>query len=174
MQRAGESAIRRAGAVLALVGATTLLRGCLLYDDRCGDESRDISGTTRFVEPWDAEAGYTQVTLVEHRTNEPLQSMWWIVLSDSLKGRIQQARLVDVATDDAVLLDLPVETGVGNEALRGALQPYEGPTPFVELFDLMLEGRVALELVTDIPGKALLHQTLIPGDYDGWNRPHCS
>jgi hypothetical protein len=152
-----------------------LLTGCLLYDDRCGDESRDITATTRFAETGgDPEVGYTQVTLVEHRTQEPLESMWWVLLSDSLKGRIQTARLMDTGNDFAVLLELPVETGVDDQALTGALRPYAGPTPFVELFDFVREGRVALELTTNISGREFLRRTLIPDEYEGWSRPHCS
>lgn len=159
-------------AVVPLLAA--LVSSCLLYDDHCGDESRDISATTRFVEPWDPEAGYAQVTLVQYRTQEPRESMWWVVMSDSLKGHIRAARLVDTGDDLATLLELPLESGVAQEALRGDLAPYAGPTPFDDLFQRVLDGRVALELVTDLPGRELLRQTLIPRDYDGWGRPHCS
>jgi hypothetical protein len=156
------------------VAAAVMVSACFLYDDRCGDESRDISATTRFAEPWDPQAGFAQVTLVQYRTQEPLESMWWVVLSDSLKGHIEAARLVDTGANFATLLELPPESGVANEALRGDLAPYAGPTPFEDLFQLVLDGRVALELVTDIPGRELLRQVLVPRDYNGWGRPHCS
>ncbi|MBE0592838.1 MAG: hypothetical protein IH616_10620 [Gemmatimonadales bacterium] len=160
---------------IVLVGTLAFaVSACFLYDDRCGDESRDISATTRFVEAWDPQAGFAQVTLVQYRTREPLESMWWVVLSDSLKGHIEAARLVDTGANLATLLDLPPESGVANEALRGELGPYVGLTPFEELFQRVLDGRVALELVTDIPGRELLRQTLVPHDYSGWGRPHCS
>lgn len=159
-------------ALLAIAGSS--LSGCLLYDGHCGDESRSISATTRFVEPWDPQAGYAQVTLVQHRTAEPLESMWWVVLSDSLKGHIQAAHLVDTGAGFARLLDVPPDPGAANEALSGDLSPYHGPTPFEDLFQLVLDRRVALELITDLQGKALLRQTLIPRPYDGWSRPHCS
>ncbi len=154
--------------------ALSVCSGCLLFDDRCGDESRDINATARFVEPWDPEAGFAQVTLVQYRTREPLESMWWVVLSDSLKGHLKEARLVDIDAEYATLLELPADSGISDEALWGEMQPYAGPTPFEELFQSVLDGRVALELVTDIPGRELLRQTLAPGDYDGWDRPHCS
>jgi len=154
--------------------AACLVSACLLFDDRCGDESRDVNATTRFVEPWDPEAGFAQVTLVQHRTQEPLESMWWVVLSDSLKGHVLAARLVDIDADFAVLLELPVQTGGANEALQGHLEPYDGPTPFEGLFQRVLDGRVALELVTDIDGRELLRQTLAVVGFNDWDRPHCS
>lgn len=159
-----------AGAVLVAAAAS----GCLLYDDRCGDESRDVTATARFVEPWDPLAGFVQLQLVQHREREPLEYLWWVVLSDSLKGHIRAARLVDVGREFAVLLTLPVETGGGNEALQGSLGPYEGPTAFATLFDLVRENRVALELQTDVLGREFLRQTLIMVDFDDWSRPHCS
>lgn len=172
------SRFARTGRWLEAIALLTLeaasLSGCFLYDDRCGDESRSVSATTRFVEPWDPQAGYAQLTLVQHRTQEPLESMWWLVLSDSLKGHIQAARLVDADAGFARLLDLPPNPGFANEALSGELGPYGGPTPFEDLFQLVLDGRVALELITDLPDRALLRQTLIPHPYDGWGRPHCS
>lgn len=164
----------RLGPSVVLVVTALCCAGCFLYDDRCGDESRSVSATTRFAEPWDPEAGYAQVTLVQYRTQEPLESMWWVVLSDSLKGHIREAYLVDTQAGFARLLEVPPEAGVANEALRGDLAPYVGPTPFEDLFQLMLDGRVALELTTDLPDRTLLRQTLVPRPYDGWGRPHCS
>jgi hypothetical protein len=148
--------------------------GCLLYDDRCGEESRDVNASAEFEEPWDPESGYAQVTLVERRVSEPRESMWWVVFSDSLKGRIGQARLVDTGADFAELVALPVDPGAGSEALSGRMNPYHGPTPFADLFQLKLDRRVALELQTDIPQRELLRQTLIPAVHNDWGRPHCS
>jgi len=164
----------RRGEIAVVALAAAVISGCLLYDDHCGDESRDISATTRFVEPWDPEAGFAQVTLSQYRTQEPRESMWWVVMSDSLKGHIRAARLVDTGDNLATLLELPPESGGAKEALHGHLEPYTGPTPFNELFQYVLDGRVALELVTDLPGRELLRQPLIPLEYDGWGRPHCS
>jgi len=160
-----------AGAVL--VAAASAVSGCLLYDDRCGDESRDVTATTRFVEPWDPQAGYAQLQLVQHREQEPRESMWWLVLSDSLKGHIQAARLVDAGAQFAVLLELPVDSGGGNEALQGEMRPYQGTPEFEVLFDLVRSSRVAIELETDVTGREFLRQTLIVVRFDDWSRPHC-
>jgi hypothetical protein len=99
--------------------------------------------------------------------------MWWLLLSDSLKGHVREARLVESGADSIVLLELPADSGGGNEALRGRLSPYQGPVPFDDLVQLVLEGRVAMDLGTDAPGREFLRQRLIPGPYEGWDRPHC-
>jgi len=147
----------------------------LLWDDRCGMESRTVVVSARFPEPGDPEAGYVQLDLLERDRNNPERSIWWILLSASLKGHILDARLVEThgAAPATLLFEIPAYTGVGDEALRGHPQPYQFPTPFEELFGLLLVNRVALELVTDLPGRQLLRETLYLSYHQDWSQAHC-
>lgn len=148
----------------------------LLWDDRCGVESRTVAVSARFAEPGDPEAGYVQLDLLERDRNNPERSIWWILLSASLKGHILETRLVEIhgAAPATLLFEIPADAGVGDEALRGHPQPYQFPTPFDELFRLLLGGRVSLELVTDLPGRELLREILYPSYHQGWSQAHCS
>jgi hypothetical protein len=145
------------------------------WDDRCGVESRTVVVSARFAEPQDPEAGYVQLDLLERDRDNPERSIWWVLMSETMKGHILEARLLEIdgATPPTTLFELPVETGIGEEALRGQPQPYQFPIPFEELWGLLLSNRVVLELVTDLPGRELLRQTLTVGRFQDWSQAHC-
>lgn len=148
----------------------------LLWDDRCGVESRTVVVSARFAEPGNLEAGYVQLDLLERDRDNPERTIWWILLSASLKGHILEARLLETpgTSQPTLLFEIPADTGIGDEALRGQPQPYQFPTPFEELFGLLLRNRVALELVTDLPERELLRETLYLGYHQDWSQAHCS
>ena len=145
------------------------------WDDRCGVESRTVVVTARFAEPQDPEAGYVQLELIERDRQNPERSIWWVLLSQTLKGHIIEARLLEIAgaAPPTPLFELPVDTGIADEALRGQPQLYQFPIPFEQLFGLLLGNRVALELVTDLPGRELLRETIVLSRYQDWSQAHC-
>jgi hypothetical protein len=149
------------------------LTGCLPVDDRCGDESRSVTAMTKFPSPASMN-GCAQVQLVEHRTQEPRQTLWWIIQSPSFGGEITTARLVLTADPTQMLLELPVIPGPDDVLLHGELQPYVGPIRFRDLYQHVLASRLALSLQTTAPGHTQLLLPLRLFDSSGWARPHCS
>jgi hypothetical protein len=162
----------RAAALAVLV---LIAPGCstFLFDDRCGVESRSVTINARIPEA-DPNLGYVQFNLVENR--EPFRGSWWVILSDSLNGRIQKARLLGPRGGGArvSLLEIPVFAGVGDAALRGESRPYDLSYPFDDLFVLFQAAAVTLELETDIQGRGVIQAKLSLSRFDDWDRPHCS
>jgi hypothetical protein len=150
-----------------------ILTGCPLFDDRCGDESRSVTALAGFPGPANA-TGFAQVQLVEHRTEEPRQTLWWVVEDSAFTGQITGAQLVLATDPTRVLVDLPVIPGPGQVLLHGELQPYVGPTPFHDLYQDVLTNQVDLVLETTAAGYTRLLLPLRLFESPDWSRPHCS
>jgi len=172
------SALRHLLIYLPVWVGTVASAACLqlLWDDRCGVESRSIIVNARFAEPGEPEAGYVQLDLLERDRDNPERSIWWVLYSESLKGHIIQARLLELhgSSPPTLLFEIPADTGSAGEALRGHPQAYEFPTPFEKLFSLLRSSRVALELETDLLGRELLREILVLHYYRDWSQAHCS
>jgi hypothetical protein len=153
-------------ALLAVTGC-----GHLFYDDRCGEESRDVSADARILSAEGDSTGFTSVSFGEHRGGEP--SIWWFVVSDGLRNHIQTARLVASEDRSSVLVDLPGIVG-GWSAMEGDLTPYVGPPDFDDLFARAVGDGFTLVLSTDLPGRAVIALPLHRSVFNDWGRPHCS
>jgi hypothetical protein len=153
-------------ALLAVAGC-----GQLFYDDRCGEESRDVSADARILSAEGDSTGYAAVSLGEQR--DAAKSIWWFVVSDRLRHHIQTARLVASEDTSSVLVELPGVVG-GWSAMEGDLTPYAGPPNFDDLFARAVADGFTLVLSTDIPGRGVVALPLHRSVFNDWGRPHCS
>jgi hypothetical protein len=153
--------------------ALLALSGCaqLFYDDRCGEESRDVGADARIRTPDGDSTGYASVSLGERRGAE--KSIWWFVVSDALRNRIQTARLAASEDTSSILLELPGIVG-GWTAMEGDLTPYAGPPDFDDLFARAVGDGFTLVLSTDLPARGVVALPLHRSGFNDWGRPHCS
>src|SRR5688500_12292602 len=98
------------------------------FNSRCGEETREVSGSTRFPET-DPSLGYFQVDLLERRVDEannPREQIGWVLMSEELFGHVTKATLIARATG-AIRVTLPVTPPptVAPQALSG-LARYSG------------------------------------------------
>jgi hypothetical protein len=174
--RRGPQTVALIRCVLLLV-AVLLLPACTaLYDDRCGDESRDVYANTRMPNAQGDSTGYAQVGLGGHRVREPRQSVSWYVMRTDLWGHIQAARIVASEDTGSVLLSLPLTAGPEDIgiALQGDIAPYVGTLSFDQLFLRARAGGLTLVLASDIPDRGVIVLPLQLFSFSDWGRPHCS
>src|SRR5438046_1233666 len=87
--------------------ASFSLSGCtgLLYDDRCGVESRYVMGFGVMFTTNGDTLGTAQVDIGESR-EDGSRSVSWSIAGNRLRGHIESARLVTTEAPDSVLLPL--------------------------------------------------------------------
>ena len=171
-----------------LVAPAVLFAGCL-PDNGCGYESRGVAARALISAPADHRVEYADLTVSQARGDvpwagldapfpTPVRSIEWSVIGVDLVAHILSARLVDARPGGGALLELPEQPIVGGTAaLAGELFDIDTPEPraFDRLFDLLVAGRVALELDTDLPGRERIRQAfqVTTGDRF-WTEPSCS
>jgi len=153
-------------ALLAVAGC-----GQLFYDDRCGEESRNVGASAHILSAEGDSTGYTFVSFGEQRGSEPY--VWWFVVSDGIRNHIQTARLVASENRSSVLVELPGIVG-GWSAMEGDLTPYVGPPDFDDLFARAVGDGFTLVISTDLPGRGVIALPLHRSVFNDWGRPHCS
>ena len=151
----------------------------------CGYESRGVAARAQISAPAAAHVEYADLTVSQARGDvpwagldapfsTPIRSIEWSVTGVDLHAHILGARLVDARRGGGTLVELPVG---GTAALAGALFDIDAPEPraFDRLFDLLVAGRVAIELDTDLPGRERIRQAfqVTTGDRF-WTEPSCS
>ena len=147
--------------------------GCALFDDRCGERSKDVGATGRITNPDDPAAGFVQLTLVETESTEPRQSGYWLFKDESLRGHVTAARLR--GPDGGLLVELDVTSSISTDVTySGQLAPYSGVVPFATLYAMVLEGNVTIVLRTDVAGRDSLSTKLGVVHANPWRQPHCS
>jgi hypothetical protein len=106
----------------------------------------------------------------------PVRTIGWSVIGVDLHAHILGARLVDARPGGGTLLELPEQPIVGGTAaLAGGLFDTPGPEAFNRLYDLLVTGRVAIELDTDLTGRERIRQSLqVTGGGRAWSEPSCS
>jgi hypothetical protein len=156
----------------AILSLPACSRGPFIYDDRCGEESRDVTTEQRIRTVGGDSMGYATVILGESRAGYREAS--WFIFSARLQGHLQEARLV--ASEDSSSLILPL-TGVPYEPeiiLQGEMRPYAGPVDFDQVFSRALAGGLTLVLETDLPGFRVIALPLQVLASHDWSRGHCS
>jgi hypothetical protein len=144
------------------------------FAQRCGEETREVSGSARFPEA-NPELGYFQVDLLERRASRPgapREQIGWVLMSEEFFGRITSATIID-RTTGATLVALPVSTGQPRNALQG-LAAYSGTVAFGSLFASLRDDKADIRLETSIAGKEVIRQPLSRRIYHEWERPFCS
>ena len=164
---------RRTLATLML-GLGVMSQSCLVFDDRCGERSRDVGLTGRLPNPDDPAAGFVQLTLVETETTEPRQSGYWLLIDESLRGHVTAARLR--GTDGRLLVELEVEpTNPSSQVTyQGQLAPYNGLVSFADLYSRAASNQVTIVVRTDVAGRDSLGALLRVVGSNPWQQPHCS
>jgi hypothetical protein len=154
---------------LALIG---LLSGCGLVDPgRCldRDRSREVTTATR-LDVGPPEQAYVQIDAVQHETEEPRESLSWIIQNGVLGGNVTALSLYD-SRDGRRLVDLPLSSGT---QLVGMLAPYVGQAPFGTLFGALRQGVVKIRIETDLPGREAVDGVLAVARFSDWAYPNCS
>jgi hypothetical protein len=147
--------------------------GCALFDDRCGERSKDVGATGRITNPDDPAAGFVQLTLIETEITEPRQSGYWLFKDESLRGHVTAARLR--GPDGALLVELDITSSISTDlTYSGQLAPYSGIVPFETLYAMVLENKVTIVLRTDVAGRDSVSATLGLVHSNPWGQPHCS
>ena len=147
--------------------------GCALFDDRCGERSKDVGATGRITNPDDPAAGFVQLTLVETESTEPRQSGYWLFKDESLRDHVTAARLR--GPDGALLVELDITSSISTDmTYSGQLAPYSGVVPFATLYSMVLEDKVTIVLRTDVAGRDSLSTRLRVVHSNPWGQPHCS
>jgi hypothetical protein len=168
-------------ALAALPGA-----GCI-PDGGCGYESRGVAARAQISAPANAQVEYADLSVSQARGDmpwveidapfpTPVRSIEWSVIGVDLHSHILGARLVDARPGGGTLLELPEQPIVGGTvALAGELRDTPGPHAYDRLFDLLVEGGVAIELDTDLPGRERIRQAFqVTGGGRVWGEPSCS
>jgi hypothetical protein len=158
-------------AILSLAGCTGLL-----YDDRCGPESRDINIAERIRTAQGDSIGLAGLSLGESRDESTSQSVYWDIWGSFLRGHLESARLVASENTGTTLLSLsggPAEPP--DIVMEGRLVPYTGPVNFNQLFTRARTGGLTIVLETDIAGRQVIAvplQQIV--QFNDWGRAHCS
>jgi hypothetical protein len=157
-------------AILSLSGCNSLL----FYDDRCGPEGRDVTTAARILTPQADSIGLVSLSIGETRREEGSRSVWWLILSEVLRGHLQEARVVPSEDTSGLLLSLSGAPGYGDIIMEGELTPYSGPAEFNELFFRASHERLAVLLQTDLPDRPSIVLPLQIEQFNDWGRAHCS
>jgi len=158
-----------------------------VLDNGCGYESRAVAARAQISAPANPRVEYADLSLSQARGDvpwagmdapfaTPVRAIGWLVIGVDLQAHILGARLADARPGGGTLLELPKQPIVGGTAaLAGGLSDTPGPEAFDRLYDLLLTGRVAIELDTDLPGRELIRQTFeVTGGGRVWSEPSCS
>jgi hypothetical protein len=170
-------------ALAALPGA-----GCGgVLDNGCGYESRAVDARAQISAPANPRVEYAELSLSQARGDVslargdepfamPVRAIGWLVIGVDLQAHILGARLVDARAGGGTLLELPEQPIVGGTAaLAGSLSDTPEPEAFNRLYDLLVTGRVAIELDTDLPGRERIRQTFqVTSGGRAWSEPSCS
>jgi hypothetical protein len=147
----------------------------LLYDDRCGPESRDVTIAERIRTPQGDSIGLVLLSLSESRVDYFPRSVSWYISGTALRGHIESARLVATEDTGTLLLSLPGGAGEPDIVIEGESTPYTGPTDFNQLFDRANRGGLTVVLETDIPDRRVMALPLLEvAQFNDWGRAHCS
>ena len=131
--------------------ATLTLTACtsLLYDDRCGLESRNVVAFGVMFTANGDTLGRAQVDLAESE-EEGSQSLSWMIAGERLRRHISSARLVPTEAPESSLLSLTGGPAEPDIIIDGMLQPYIGPVGFNQLFERARTGALSIVLETDL------------------------
>jgi hypothetical protein len=173
-----------------LVAATVLSVASCLPGNGCGYESRGVAARAQISAPANPHVEYADLSVSQARGDmpwveidapfpTPVRSIEWSVIGVDLHAHILGARLVDARPGGGTLLELPKQPEQpivgGTAALAGELLDTPGPRTYDRLFDLLVEGRVAIELDTDLPGRERIRQAFhVTGGGRVWSEPSCS
>jgi hypothetical protein len=158
-----------------------------LPDNGCGYESRGVAARAQMSAPADPHVEYADLSVSQARGDmpwvevdapfpTPVRSIGWVLIGVELHAHILGARLVDARPGGGTLLELPAQLIVGGSAaLAGELLDTPVARTYDRLFDLLVEGRVAIELATDLPGRERIRQIFqVTGGGRVWSEPSCS
>jgi hypothetical protein len=161
------------------VGALALT-GCvpLLFDDRCGPETRATVVRGDIRDTAGARIGSAEVSLTEIRGDSQPRQLRAILMGPAyanpgpLSRRVVRVRLLGRA--DVVLREFPFRHANEHEIIWVPGEFVPDAAEFEALERRFTAGEAVLELETDLPGMARLRVPLPLRSAGGWSRAHCS
>ena len=146
----------------------------LLYDDRCGAESRSVNIAERIRTVQGDSIGLVVLTMVDSKDETLGQSVYWDIWGSFLEGHLESARLVASENTGTTLLSLSGGPAEQDIILEGRLVPYTGPVNFNQLFERAKHGAITLIVETDLSDRQVIALPLRQIEFDDWSRAHCS
>ena len=160
--------------------AAVFVSGCVpvLFDDRCGPETRKTEVRGDFIDPAGVRIGYSVLTLLETRGGDVPRQLNAIFMGPSygdpgpLRHHIVTVHLVGPA--DTVLRAFPVEYFNEHEIIKVPPETVHDAAEFDALRRWFRAGEATLLIDTDLPGMQRLRVPLPLQAATGWSRAHCS
>ncbi len=158
----------------ALIAALIVLHGCVSpFGPYCGTVYRSTAAQALFSPAGVRRIERMDVTLSQGRSNQAAGSLRWTLVGVDLEYHVTGLRLVLAASPDSVLLELPIES-IQPAQMAGTVDiRFPDPDGVNRLYDLLLRSQAAAEVVTDIPGRERIDQTLLAAAGGGWVRTTC-
>lgn len=150
--------------------ALALLTGCFLEPRYCGVESREADVRAQISAPGVARIERMDVYVIQSQSDRSALSLHWRLAGVDLQYHVQTLRIMEGATG-IVLVELatyPVEMSGSIPSLQlGDRRAAD------RLYEMILHNETAVEILTDIPGRERIAQTLEYQSGSAWGRPVC-
>jgi hypothetical protein len=156
---------------LVLLLLPLLASSCLLLNGRCIYELRSLQASGQVISGVDSIAG--QVSLFEQRDSDPNKSMYYLVVSPTLKSHVLSASFRDSGNPSQILVSLPLAAPTQEAIAEGELSDRNG-TNLNGYFELIAAGRGLLVLETDLSSASSITIPLTVTQKQDWTRPYCS
>jgi hypothetical protein len=156
---------------LALLLVPLLASSCLLLNGRCIYELRSLQASGQAMSGADSIAG--QVSLFEQRDSDPNKSMYYLLVSPTLKSHVLSASFRDTRNPSQILASLPLDAPTQDPIAEGELSDRNG-TSLDGYFELITAGRGILVLEMDLSSSSSITIPLTVTQKQDWTRPYCS
>ena len=150
-----------------------------LYDDGCGgSEFREtvVQGDIRNAAG--AKIGFAEMRLSETRNGSESRQLSMALLGPAygdpgpLSGNVERVRLL--SADGLVLREFAFEAGNQHEIVRVPVEDVDAGVVFDQMKRVAIEGRLKLELLTELAGNGQILVPLALQHAGDWARRHCS
>jgi hypothetical protein len=148
-----------------------LASSCLLLNGRCIYELRSLQATGQVISGADSIGG--QVSLFEQRDSDPNKSMYYLLVSPTLKSHVGSASFRDSRNPSQILVNLPLDAPTQDPIAEGELSDRNG-TSLDGYFELITAGRGILVLEMDLSSSSSITIPLTVTQKQDWTRPYCS
>lgn len=170
----------RSAPLLLLSLAVGAAAGCvpLLYDDRCGPESRTTAARGDILDPAGKRIGTTEVVLTEIRGGPRPRNLSAIFMGPAygdpgpLSRHVEGVRLL--ARGDTLLREFVYRHANQHEIIWVETESVRDAAEFETLKRAVGSGGATVEIDSDLPGMARLRVPLRHPQRSDWSRAHCS
>jgi hypothetical protein len=156
---------------LAFLLLPLLASSCLLLNGRCIYELRSLQASGQVISGADSIGG--QVSLFEQRDSDPNKSMYYLLVSPTLKSHVVSASFRDSRNPSQILVSLPLDAPTQDPIAEGELSDRNGSS-LDGYFELITAGRGILVLEMDLSSSSSITIPLAVTQKQDWTRPYCS